>query len=136
MSEELTQEDVTDARREAHLIRAAHVAHEANRVYCETIGDFSQPVWSCAPAWQTDSAIGGMKLHFAAYDAGEEVAPEASHDAWLKHKRAGGWKYGAVKNPTFKEHPCMVPYDELPDEQKVKDALFTAIARAFAASRP
>ena len=55
----------------------------------------------------------------------------AQHDAWLADKERDGWKYGAVKNPETKEHPCCVPYDQLPAEQRVKDYLFKAIVNAF-----
>jgi hypothetical protein len=36
-----------------------------------------------------------------------------------------------VKNPDAKEHPCFVPYDELPAEQRTKDYLFQAVVRAL-----
>jgi hypothetical protein len=42
----------------------------------------------------------------------------------MKEKINNGWKYGKEKDPEKKEHPCLVPYYELPSEQKVKDHLF------------
>ena len=106
---------------QAELI--AHMAHETNRAYCQAIGDDSQPTWEEAPDWQKQSAINGVWFHTNHPDAG----PSASHESWLKEKETDGWRYGPVKNPEIKEHPCFVPYDELPLEQKVKDYLFTAI---------
>jgi hypothetical protein len=35
-----------------------------------------------------------------------------------------GWVYGFVKDPVSKTHPCIVPYEELPEEQQMKDHLF------------
>src|SRR5437879_1359495 len=40
--------------------QVAKICHEANRAYCETIGDNSQPTWEKAPQWQKDSAINGV----------------------------------------------------------------------------
>jgi hypothetical protein len=104
----------------------ARVAHEVNRAYCTAIGDNSQPVWEEAPQWQRDSAVSGVVAHLSS-----RLTPEQSHISWLKQKIEDGWKYGPVKNPETKEHPCFLPYSELPLEQRVKDYLFGAIVEAL-----
>lgn len=98
----------------------AQVAHELNKAYCESIGDNSQPSWEDAPEWQKSSAINGVQFHIDNPDA----KPSHSHESWLKQKSDEGWKYGEVKDPVKKEHPCFVPYDQLPTEQKSKDFIF------------
>ena len=105
----------------------AQVCHEANRAYCQTIGDDSQLPWGSAPNWQRDSAINGVKFAIEHPTA----PPSASHDSWLEQKRIDGWKYGLVKNPETKEHPCFLPYEKLPEDQQRKDALFQAVVRAL-----
>ena len=75
------------------------------------------------------SAVNGILLHWEALRTGEHLKPSASHESWLAEKEATGWKYGPVKNPETKEHPCFVPYEQLPLEQKTKDYLFGAVAR-------
>lgn len=105
----------------------ARVAHEINRAYCQAIGDNSQPTWENAPDWQKSSAINGVAFHRANPDA----KPSHSHEEWLKEKDAAGWKYGPVKDPDKKEHPCFISYDELPVEQKAKDYLFLATVHAL-----
>jgi hypothetical protein len=102
------------------VLDIAKVAHELNKAYCESIGDNSQPNWEDAPDWQKSSAINGVNFHLENPDA----SPSASHDSWLKQKTEEGWKYGKVKNPETKEHPCFVPYEQLPNEQKAKDYIF------------
>ena len=104
----------------------AKVCHEANKAYCETLGDMSQPSWEDVPIWQRSSAILGVNAHFNGY-----VSPEQSHILWMGHKLSEGWKFGTVKNADRKEHPCLVPYAELPIEQQKKDALFGAIVQAL-----
>ncbi len=98
----------------------AQVAHELNKAYCESIGDMSQPDWENAPEWQKNSAETGVRFHLD----NPEASPSASHDSWLKQKTEEGWKYGEIKDPEKKEHPCFVPYEQLPTEQKAKDYIF------------
>lgn len=109
----------------------AQVCHAANAAYCRTIGDTSQPSWDEAPAWQRVSAIKGVEFHQKHLSEGNDPPPSASHDSWLAEKRADGWKYGPEKNPETKEHPCFVPYEELPIEQRKKDYIFGAVVKAF-----
>lgn len=109
----------------------ARTAHEANRAYCESIGDSSQTSWEKAPEWQKSSAVNGVHFHLDCLRRGKHAPPSASHDSWLAQKREDGWKFGAVKDVEKKEHPCFVPYDELPPQQKAKDFLFAAIVKAF-----
>lgn len=104
----------------------AHAAHEANRAYCRAIGDNSQLPWDEAPEWQRSSAINGV------VGALTGNTPEQSHEGWLAEKAATGWKYGPVKDPAKKEHPCFVPYAELPPEQREKDNLFLGAVRIMA----
>jgi len=107
--------------------KIAQICHEANRAYCETIGDNSQLPWHEAHQWQRESAVAGVKYALANPDA----PPNAQHEAWLSDKTRDGWKYGPVKDAAKKEHPCCVPYDELPPEQKAKDYLFKAVVESL-----
>lgn len=109
----------------------AKVCHEANRSYCESIGDNSQPLWDDAPTWQRKSAITGVEFHLNNLRSGLKPSPSGSHESWLKEKTADGWKYGETKDPAKKEHPCFLPYNELPLEQRMKDYIFSAIVEAF-----
>lgn len=105
----------------------ASVCHEANRAYCVSTGDFSQLPWTDAPDWQRKSAILGV----TGILDGRITRPEQSHESWLAEKQRDGWKYGPVKNVDAKEHPCFVPYADLPAGQQKKDALFFAVVTAL-----
>jgi len=50
---------------------------------------------------------------------------------WLKERVNDGWVYGDIKNPIAKTHPCIVNYEDLPEEQKVKDKLFISIVKSI-----
>lgn len=105
----------------------ARIAHEVNRGYCESLGDTSQRPWEEAPQWQKDSAIAGVRFH----KDHPEASPSASHESWMEQKAIEGWKYGPVKDPDKKEHPCFLPYSQLPQEQRAKDYIFRAVCRAL-----
>ena len=111
-------------------IRAMYIAkacHEANRVWCQANGDDSQKHWQEAEQWQRDSAIMGVRFRLSNPWAKED----AQHNSWMMDKAAGGWVYGEVKDADAKTHPCMVPFDELPEFQQKKDRLFCAIVDAL-----
>lgn len=110
------------------VIECARIAHEVNRAYCWATGDASQSHWENAPDWQRTSAIAGVEAHIA---SGLTMTPQGSHESWLAVKKADGWKLGPEKDPIKKRHPCMRPYNELPPEQQVKDALFRAVVHSF-----
>ena len=113
----------------ARVAEIARVCHEANRAYCETLGDSSQAPWADSPQWQCDSAFDGVRKHI---EAGPDwLDHRASHEAWLELKSAEGWVYGRVKDADAKTHPCFVPYDHLPADQRRKDVLFGAIVKAL-----
>lgn len=106
----------------------ARVTHEANAAYCRAIGDDSQPPWDDAPRWQRESAVAGVQFVLAHPNAGDS----AQHDQWMEQKRVNGWTWGPEKNADYKEHPCMVPFEQLPVEQQAKDRLFRAVVLALA----
>ena len=105
----------------------ARVCHEVNRAYCECYGDFSQPTWEEAPEWQKDSALAGVDLHLNNTDADAS----ASHEAWVAHKLADGWKYGLIKDSVAKTHPCLMPFYGLPIYQRAKDFIFKAVVHSL-----
>ncbi len=111
-----------------NTLEIAKLCHEINRLYCRATGDNSQPSWGDAPGWQKMSAINGAKLHLE----NPNLDDSASHEAWLAEKKADGWKYGPEKDIIRKRHPCCIPFEDLPTDQKVKDTLFRSVVRALA----
>lgn len=43
------------------------------------------------------------------------------HDVWAETRIAQGWSYGEQRNDEKKLHPCLVPYEDLPDSEKEYD---------------
>lgn len=102
----------------------ARVTHEANcglQAAQPTEGIPVAPTWDEFPEDQQEGVIQGVRL------ALDGATPEQLHQSWLDHKVEEGWTYAPDKDAAAKTHPCLVSYDELPEEQKIKDRLFNAI---------
>lgn len=108
-------------------IEIAKLCHQMNKIYCEQIGDNSQPNWEDAPDWQKKSAITGVIYHL--YN--DFTNPEDSHNNWMREKIDDGWVYGELKDEKLKTHPSILPFNELTKEEQFKDVLFTTIVKFF-----
>lgn len=105
-----------------NLQAIARVCHEANRALQIELEDPApSPAWNDAPEWQRESAIEGVKKTLEGANSRE------LHESWCEFKTKDGWVYGPEKDAEKNTHPCLVDYDELPLEQRVKDDLFFQI---------
>lgn len=43
------------------------------------------------------------------------------HEVWAQSRMEQGWTYGEERNDALKHHPCLVPYEELPEIEKAYD---------------
>lgn len=43
------------------------------------------------------------------------------HDVWADQRLKDGWKFGPARDDAKKEHPCLRPFDELPETEKEYD---------------
>ncbi len=43
------------------------------------------------------------------------------HEVWAETRIKQGWTYGEQRNDELKTHPCLVPYEDLPEEEKEYD---------------
>ena len=43
------------------------------------------------------------------------------HEVWSETRIQQGWTFGEQRNDELKTHPCLVPYEELPEEEKKYD---------------
>ena len=50
-----------------------------------------------------------------------ESMAKSSHEEWAAKLMAEGWTYGEVRDNVCKTHPCLVPYEELPESEKEYD---------------
>jgi hypothetical protein len=60
------------------------------------------------------------------------ATPQQVHETWVRAREMQGWTHGPAKDSRLKTHPCLVPYRDLPEHQKVKDRVLRAIVLAMA----
>ncbi len=61
-----------------------------------------------------------VKLSADLVELTEKLA-ENAHDHWASRRIAEGWTFGEKRDDEAKRHPCLVPYDQLPDSEKQYD---------------
>ena len=74
-----------------------------------------KPTYIPKPA-QTDDIVLSEELN----DLVEAMAKNV-HDVWAESRISQGWTWGPDRNDTLKHHPCLVPYEDLPEVEKAYD---------------
>lgn len=46
---------------------------------------------------------------------------ENTHEIWALGRKKECWSYGEKRDDAKKEHPCLIPYDQLPESEKLYD---------------
>jgi ryanodine receptor 2 len=54
-----------------------------------------------------------------------EVLARQVHETWVRVRLDEGWTFGPRRNDDRREHPCLIPYAELPDTEKEIDRQVT-----------
>ncbi|MDT7602042.1 MAG: hypothetical protein QOF61_39 [Acidobacteriota bacterium] len=65
-----------------------------------------------------------------------------NHEVWARQRLREGWRYGHARNDERKEHPSLVPYEELSESEKAYDlntvleTLKATVAMGFRIEKP
>jgi DNA-binding transcriptional MerR regulator len=108
----------------------ARIIHNANRDLQIVQGDpVPSPPWDDdeVPEYQREQNVASVEEALGNPD----LTPRQNHEGWYERMRADGFVYGPVKDPVAKTHPTLLPWDQLPAEQRLKNRLFVAIVRAL-----
>lgn len=108
--------------KERYIELCAEAAHEACRAFGMSISQIIPP-WRDAPYEMRKSVLDGVH----GVIAGD--TPEQSHERWCLGKWEDGWVYGPYKDAGAKTHPCLVPYEQLPERDRAKDHIFTIVVK-------
>lgn len=52
-----------------------------------------------------------------------EKMAKNTHENWAKQRISEGWIYGAQRDDVSKAHPCLIPYEDLPEQEKEYDRI-------------
>ena len=74
-----------------------------------------KPTYVPKPA-QTDDIVLSEELNSLV-----EAMAKNVHEVWAESRILQGWTYGPERNDALKTHPCLVPYEELPEVEKAYD---------------
>lgn len=106
----------------------ARVCHEGNRGLQLALGGPVSPPWDQCQSWLQASVMRGVRFRLD-----NPTAPCSElHSHWMRDRIAAGWRLGEKKDEDAKRHPNLVPWEELPRGEQVKDELFTAIVTTLA----
>lgn len=50
-----------------------------------------------------------------------ESIAENVHNVWAASRILDGWTWGKERNDSLKTHPCLIPYNDLPESEKEYD---------------
>ena len=64
----------------------------------------------------TDDVVLGKDLE----ELVEQMAKNV-HEVWAQCRLEQGWTYGEERSDALKQHPCLIPYEELPEVEKAYD---------------
>lgn len=108
---------------DASVMKIAQVMHEAVRAWQKANGQDAAPPWSRAPQWMKQASKEAVLWRME----NPRAPSSAQHEQWLAEKRAAGWKHGKAKSGAKKTHPLLVPYADLPEVERRKDAMVGAL---------
>lgn len=108
----------------------ARVGHE---VYRTALGVSDMRSWDTA--LEDDKAQARAATREALSADVSKTTPAQWHAKWCAEKAADGWRHGPVIDVERKQHPnMMLPYDQLPEEQRALDQLFVVAVESTRAA--
>lgn len=61
--------------------------------------------------------------------AQEQTSDAERHESWMRMHFESGWRYGPELKPAEKEHPNLLPWDQLPASTRSKARIFDICAK-------
>jgi voltage-gated potassium channel Kch len=110
-------QDLQESFRESSRDQARHIAVKLGVIGCKI-----EPL----------SDLGAASFRFSVPEV--EALAAMEHDRWAAHKKADGWKKGDQRDDDKKLNPWLVPWNELPEEQKKVDRDFVLAIPSLLAS--
>ena len=105
--------------------RRAEFVYEAARLAAIAAGALVIPL----PLAEREPTFRPQFLELIERQMGDQrcLSPKELHDSWVRAYLTMGWRFGERYDPKAKTHPDLVPYAELDQFERDKDALFLAL---------
>lgn len=105
---------------------AAKTAHSVLQCVNRKFNCKELPAWEQTLTWYRASMV--KHIEYIIY---HNYKPSRIHDKWIKRKIGFGLKYGKELDWNKKTHPLLVPFTELPVEERMKLDLIKAAVMPF-----
>lgn len=105
----------------------AQLVHETLSSWARIRGMPAYPSWEDAEDWMRASTLESVE-HVLQHPNAD---PGAQHVQWMEQKQKDGWVWGETKDADAKTHPMLVPFAQLPDDERAKDAIIISLAKAL-----
>lgn len=115
----------TPTKMDIPLEQVAIMCHQGNIAAQIVAGETPSPRWVWMRPEIKESTREGIRKAMAG------ATPEEMHASWSQNRKDAGWVYGEAKDEVEMTHPCLVPYSELPEAQRVKDAVMLDVVALF-----
>jgi hypothetical protein len=112
VSWERLPEDMRESNRRivAHLPAMLSSAGEGIEGWLQQMEE--QQSWS---GWPGNAGSGVVTAELA------ESLAQLEHERWMADRRVNGWRFGSPRNDNRREHPDLVPFDQLSDQSRKYD---------------
>ena len=102
--------------------------HESIRAFRRATGDTAPlPSWDELPKEKQEITMDTVIRLVQDPDMNEVDV----HNQWVLSKFDDGWRYGDTYDEKKKTHPLIVPYTDLPQEERLKDSLVRGIVNSL-----
>lgn len=108
-----------------NAIQIAEIIHSCTSRIPRIDGSFVD-VWSDLTELQKEHATQAVREIYSA----PKKTPEELHNLWMKPLIENGWTKGDY-NFEKKQHPSIIPFNELPESEILKDELWAALTECF-----
>lgn len=110
------------------LVAIARTVHEAVRAWNAAHDKTPLAPWPQAPDWMKSSTMESVLWVLENPDA----SVSDQHDQWVEQRRRDGWTYGNTRDEALKTHPQIIPFEELSDFERKKDAIVRSLSLTLA----
>lgn len=108
----------------------AYLLHTITSVFDRPDGSVVM-TWAELPEEKKVLAQTAVLVIWMRLTAGEDLTPQEAHRIWMIGKLNNGWTHGKEFCDEKKTHPCIVPFEELPPIERLKDELWITLIKLF-----